>query len=155
MPHSSDRTIITAAGDTQVRIFDIEYASTTFSSLTDTSSAPPSASATTFNPRRARARPQQPPPTPGKVHDKVSRVYTSHADRVKRIVTESSPHLFLTCSEDGTVRQFDLRQPSEFYTRPHSNANTTRPAPSIFADTDEEDERCSRCRRWCRRRVGE
>lgn len=32
-----------------------------------------------------------------------ARVYRSHADRVKRIVTESSPYLFLTCSEDGEV----------------------------------------------------
>ena len=47
-----------------------------------------------------------------------ARVYRSHADRVKRIVTESSPHLFLTCSEDGTVRQWDLRQPSSAYPPP-------------------------------------
>lgn len=32
-----------------------------------------------------------------------ARVYKSHADRVKRIVTESSPNVFLTCSEDGEV----------------------------------------------------
>ena len=41
-------------------------------------------------------------------------------DRVKRIVTESSPHLFLTCSEDGEVRQWDLRQPSSAYPAPRS-----------------------------------
>lgn len=35
--------------------------------------------------------------------DTNARVYRSHADRVKRIVTESSPYLFLTCSEDGEV----------------------------------------------------
>ncbi|KAJ6613413.1 WD40-repeat-containing domain protein [Mycena sp. CBHHK59/15] len=32
-----------------------------------------------------------------------------HGDRVKRLVTEDSPHLFLTVGEDGTVRQHDLR----------------------------------------------
>ncbi|KAF8914650.1 WD40-repeat-containing domain protein [Mucidula mucida] len=34
---------------------------------------------------------------------------TCHEDRVKRIVTEESPDVFLTVSEDGTVRQHDLR----------------------------------------------
>lgn len=38
--------------------------------------------------------------------DTNARVYRSHADRVKRIVTESSPNLFLTCSEDGEVRLY-------------------------------------------------
>ncbi|KAJ3815513.1 WD40 repeat-like protein [Lentinula aff. lateritia] len=34
-----------------------------------------------------------------------------HEDRVKRIATEESPDRFLTVSEDGTVRQHDLRTP--------------------------------------------
>lgn len=137
MPHSSDRTIITAAGDTQVRIFDIEYAPPTFSSASGDQPQPTA----TPNPRRRRGRTQI-QPTPGKVHDRPLRVYTSHSDRVKRIVTESSPHLFLTCSEDGSVRQFDLRQPSEFYTRPGASVNPTRAAPfAILTNADEEDER--------------
>ncbi|RMZ80016.1 hypothetical protein DV738_g3038, partial [Chaetothyriales sp. CBS 135597] len=49
-----------------------------------------------------------------------ARVYRSHYDRVKRIVTESSPFLFLTCSEDGDVRQWDLRLPSSAYPAPRS-----------------------------------
>lgn len=73
------------------------------------------------------------------------KVYKSHTDRVKRIVTESSPHIFLTCSEDGTVRQFDLRQPSSSYTR----ASSARPSQrSYFGVTltsldllEEEDNR--------------
>ncbi|KAJ7771409.1 WD40 repeat-like protein [Mycena maculata] len=36
-----------------------------------------------------------------------------HDNRIKRIVTEDSPHLFLTVSEDGTVRQHDLRTSHE------------------------------------------
>lgn len=32
-----------------------------------------------------------------------------HTGRVKRVATETSPDIFLTCSEDGTVRQHDLR----------------------------------------------
>lgn len=34
-----------------------------------------------------------------------------HYDRTKRIATENSPYLFLTVSEDGSVRQHDLRRP--------------------------------------------
>ncbi|KAI0092417.1 WD40 repeat-like protein [Irpex rosettiformis] len=37
------------------------------------------------------------------------RILRCHKDSVKRIVTEDSPDLFLTVSEDGTVRQHDLR----------------------------------------------
>ncbi|KAI0698580.1 WD40-repeat-containing domain protein [Cytidiella melzeri] len=37
------------------------------------------------------------------------RILRCHKDAVKRIVTEDSPDLFLTVSEDGTVRQHDLR----------------------------------------------
>ena len=39
------------------------------------------------------------------------RVLRCHRDRTKRIATENSPSLFLTVSEDGTVRQHDLRRP--------------------------------------------
>lgn len=46
------------------------------------------------------------------------RVYSCHTDSVKRIVTESSPYLFLTCSEDGDVRRWDTRESSLFYPRP-------------------------------------
>lgn len=34
-----------------------------------------------------------------------------HEDRIRKIaLEESNPYLFLTCADDGTVRQFDLRQ---------------------------------------------
>lgn len=107
MPHSNDRTLVTASGDCQVRVFDLEHSSSNF--------MPPSNN-----------------PHPGNRHlnhffrntkyrgagDTGAKVYRSHADRAKRIVTESSPHLFLTCSEDGEVRQWDLRLPSSAYPKP-------------------------------------
>ncbi|GAB7352950.1 hypothetical protein MBLNU459_g3525t1 [Dothideomycetes sp. NU459] len=112
MPHSNDRTLITAAGDHEVRIFDIEYSG----GATESSAAATIAA----NSRRGRRN---------TIYDGVKylsdgdtncRVYRSHGDRVKRIVTESSPHLFLTCSEDGEVRQWDLRQPSSAYPSPRT-----------------------------------
>jgi hypothetical protein len=41
------------------------------------------------------------------------RVLRCHTDRTKKIATENSPSLFLTVSEDGTVRQHDLRRPHQ------------------------------------------
>ena len=126
MPSSDDRTVITCAGDGEVRVFDLEYAG-----------APQAASRASnmaSNGRRARRN---------NVYDGVrylsdgntnARVYRSHGDRVKRIVTESSPHLFLTCSEDGEVRQWDLRQPSSAYPRgPRMNepSDSSIPPPLI------------------------
>ncbi|KAL9045530.1 MAG: hypothetical protein Q9214_001437 [Letrouitia sp. 1 TL-2023] len=109
MPHSDDRTVVTCAGDAEVRVFDIEHSG---------HSTIPSASLNSSNPTSQQ---------PGNVYkgvrylsygDTNTRIYRSHADRVKRIVTESSPFLFLTCSEDGEVRQFDLRMPSSAYPAP-------------------------------------
>ena len=110
MPHSRDRTVITAAGDGEVRVFDLEYAG---------QAGAASAASHLASEGRRRGR--------NNVFDGVKylsdgdtdcRVYRSHGDRVKRIVTESSPYLFLTCSEDGEVRQWDLRQPSSAYPSP-------------------------------------
>lgn len=39
------------------------------------------------------------------------RILKCHNDRTKKIATENSPFLFMTVSEDGTVRQHDLRRP--------------------------------------------
>jgi len=97
---SNDRTVISAAGDSEIRVFDIDRVSTTASS---------SARGQGFASRGIQYLSEA---------DTNCRVYRSHSDRVKRIVTESSPYLFLTCSEDGDVRQFDLRQPSSAYPRP-------------------------------------
>ncbi|KAF3937199.1 hypothetical protein ABW19_dt0204113 [Dactylella cylindrospora] len=95
MPHSGDRTIVSCAGDGEVRVFDVNYSATSID---------------TANSSFSRSSDQT-----SKLHhaETNARVYRSHRDRVKRIVTENSPHLFLTCSEDGDVRQFDTRAPSE------------------------------------------
>jgi nuclear receptor interaction protein len=44
--------------------------------------------------------------------DTNARKFRTHTDTVKRIVTEDNPFYFLTCSQDGDVRQWDSRQPS-------------------------------------------
>ena len=112
MPHSNDKTVVTAAGDHEVRVFDLEYAG----KYKDASNASSAAAARQTRGFGSHGLEQ--------VYQGVrylsdgntnARVYRSHSDRVKRIVTESSPYLFLTCSEDGEVRQFDTRLPSSAY----------------------------------------
>ena len=87
MPHSSDRTLVTAAGDTTVRIFDIEYAPTTYSSLSEPP-PPPEPGVPLVMRSRLGLRPQR-SPQPGRIHRTASRVYAAHACRAKRIVTEN------------------------------------------------------------------
>lgn len=107
MPHSNDRIIVSAAGDGEVRIFDIEYSGR--------SSVPSSMSNLGSGRRRNIIYNGVRYLSEG---DTNAKVYRSHSDRVKRIVTESSPYFFLTCSEDGEVRQWDIRQPSSAYPAP-------------------------------------
>ena len=125
MPHSSDRTVVTCAGDSEVRVFDLEYAgAATQAGSNDSFTA--STRSRRFNNffRNARWLNE------GNTN---CRVYRSHADRAKRIVTESSPHLFLNCSEDGEVRQWDLRQPSSAYPAPRGGRG------SRFRETIDSD----------------
>ncbi|KAG0170882.1 hypothetical protein DFQ30_001865 [Apophysomyces sp. BC1015] len=83
IPHTSDSVIVSAAGDAEVRVFDVNASSS------------------------------------GVIQDGLRQAYTCHSDRVKRIgLDEQKPHEFLTCSEDGTVRHFDLRRPHKC--TPHS-----------------------------------
>ncbi|CAL8575654.1 hypothetical protein XPA_001567 [Xanthoria parietina] len=110
MPNSDDRTIVTCAGDSEVRVVDIENSGrTTIPSGTTDSTTMGAQLHNMYKGVQYLSH-----------GDTNTRVYRSHADRVKRIVTESSPFLFLTCSEDGEVRQFDLRLPSSAYPSPSS-----------------------------------
>ncbi|CAA7259796.1 unnamed protein product [Cyclocybe aegerita] len=83
LPQSS--RIATAAGDTQVRVFDVQ------SALAPTNVA------------------QDLTETVLSTNQSCIRVIRCHSDRVKRVVVEESSDLFLSLSEDGTVRQHDLR----------------------------------------------
>ncbi|KAI0638189.1 WD40 repeat-like protein [Trametes polyzona] len=95
LPHSS--RIVTVAGDNQVRVFDHEKAA----------GYPGDDGETHYHSRQAAIR-----------------ILRCHDGRVKRIVTEDSPDLFLTVAEDGTVRQHDLRVP-------HSCTSDSCPAPLV------------------------
>jgi nuclear receptor interaction protein len=97
MPYSNDRTIVSATDD--VRIFDIEYSG--HSALRSTGNM--------GGEGRARSRLTL---TEG---DTNAKAFRCHNDTVKRIVTEDNPFYFLTCSNDGEVRQWDVRQPSKAY----------------------------------------
>ncbi|PVH97813.1 WD40 repeat-like protein [Periconia macrospinosa] len=108
MPYSNDRTIVSATDD--VRIFDIEHSG--HSALRGTSSR-------RSNGARYRVGIQGIPDgitlTQG---DTNAKAFKCHSDTVKRIVTEDNPFYFLTCSEDGDVRQWDIRQPAKTYPQP-------------------------------------
>lgn len=107
MPHSNDRTVVTCAGDSEVRVFDLECSGGN--------------QATSGVSENTRSRRLDNFFTGCKWYNEANtnaKAYRSHADRAKRIVTESSPFLFLSCSEDGEVRQWDLRLPSSAYPPP-------------------------------------
>lgn len=98
MPHSNDATLVTCAGDCEVRVFDIEHSSR--SPLPSTQSPQTSGGIGGIGGGLNHLYHGVRYLSEGNTR---ARIYRSHADRVKRIVTESSPYLFLTCSEDGEV----------------------------------------------------
>ncbi|KAF2132240.1 WD40 repeat-like protein [Dothidotthia symphoricarpi CBS 119687] len=101
MPYSNDRTIVSATDD--VRIFDIEHSG--HSALASGSRSQPGR-------RRIGMALDGVTLTEG---DTNAKQFRCHTDTVKRIVTEDNPFYFLTCSNDGDVRQWDVRQPSKTY----------------------------------------
>ena len=132
----SDNKIVSCAGDWEVRVYDVEYAPTA-NTLTS-SSKPVMTTAVPPSSYRSRRDNIMSLPEPAKLYnigEAETRVFTSHTDRAKRIVTEGSPWLFLTCSEDGEVRQFDLRQPSQYYSR-GSGSSEVRFRASLFPGID-------------------
>ena len=96
MPCSNDNTLVTCAGDSQVRVFDLEH--------TSRSTKPPSSSTARISTaRQIRLRNLYKGVRYLSWAETGAKTYKSHTERVKRIVTESSPYVFLTCSEDGEV----------------------------------------------------
>ncbi|KAJ3541920.1 hypothetical protein NMY22_g3702 [Coprinellus aureogranulatus] len=94
--------IVTCAGDKQIRVFDATTALEVRDGLE-----------TEFSARSCSGR-----------------VIRCHNHRVKKIVTEESPDCFLSLSEDGTVRQHDLRMR-------HSCREDACPAPLVeMRDSD-------------------
>ncbi|KAI9891780.1 MAG: hypothetical protein M1814_002344 [Vezdaea aestivalis] len=133
MPYSSDRIIVSCAGDCQVRVFDIEY-----SSKSSAANGSPNIGSLGRSEGRSSISIERSGLRQRGESNTDCRVYRSHSNRVKRIVTESSPFHFLTCSEDGEVRQWDLRQPSSAYPSQRSRSQRERssnpensPAPLI------------------------
>ncbi|BGP01869.1 hypothetical protein JCM10021v2_005577 [Rhodotorula toruloides] len=101
-PGMSNR-LFSCAGDSTVRVFDLSLATN------------PQLSSVTIHPPASSVH------KPWTHHEDATactRVFRCHFDRVKRVATEASPDVFLTCSEDGTVRQHDLRE--------HHNCRTSR-----------------------------
>ncbi|KAF2022189.1 WD40 repeat-like protein [Aaosphaeria arxii CBS 175.79] len=106
MPYSNDRTIVSATDD--VRIFDIEHSG---HSMYGSSSSRPDRSS---QPRR-RVGLHAVDGVTLTEGDTNAKAFRCHTESVKRIVTEDNPFFFLTCSEDGDVRQWDIRQPARAY----------------------------------------
>lgn len=108
----------------QVRVYDRSLATN-----------PTLSSSTVF---RSSSDSTHPPWTHHEAASACTRVLRCHTSRVKRVATENSPEVFLTCSEDGTVRwAFPTRarllsaeaDPPFLFT-----GNTTCPPPTPVVD---------------------
>ncbi|OXG48096.1 hypothetical protein J010_04775 [Cryptococcus neoformans] len=85
LPYANTPRIVSVAGDRDVRVYDVESLGRRMGEAGDWELDGVSGEGVTL--------------------------LKCHKNRVKRIATENSPSLFLTVSEDGTVRQHDLRRP--------------------------------------------
>ena len=104
---SNSQRLFSAAGDCTARVYDLSLSSNSSLSTTlmNTTTSSHHQSHLSWSHHSSSA---------------CTRVINCHTDRVKKISTEPySSDLFLTCSEDGTVRQHDLRLP-------HQCGGTTR-----------------------------
>ncbi|KAG9046364.1 hypothetical protein FS837_004588 [Tulasnella sp. UAMH 9824] len=106
LPYTADMKMVTCSADREVRVFDLGKSNGSEDRLRVAGGGS----------RRWYERPES---------QCCVRVLNCHTRRVKRIVTEDSSDLFLTVSEDHTVRQHDLRTPH--HCRPSGNC----PAPLV------------------------
>ncbi|GAA5874469.1 hypothetical protein JCM8547_007370 [Rhodosporidiobolus lusitaniae] len=90
-PRNENR-LFSCAGDSTVRVYDLSLATNPKLSINAVTPTAPHRPFSFYENKTA-----------------CTQVFRCHTDRVKRISTETSPDVFLTCSEDGTVRQHDLR----------------------------------------------
>ncbi|KAG7531942.1 hypothetical protein FFLO_04010 [Filobasidium floriforme] len=103
LPQANHPTIASVAGDSRVMVYDVERLGRTNSVVDELD---------------------------GRSGSGVKEIMC-HTDRVKRISTEDNPHVFLTVSEDGTVRQHDLRTHHRCRTGPRRGTNC--PVPLLEA----------------------
>ncbi|KAJ9474314.1 hypothetical protein PHBOTO_004382 [Pseudozyma hubeiensis] len=98
-PNASECRLFTCAGDSHVRVFDINYMSAGTSHIQGSEGEV----VRTPTGREYNVWPEH--------SGACVRLFRCHRGRAKRISTEVSPDVFLTCGEDGDVRQMDLRVP--------------------------------------------
>ena len=126
-PNCASQRLFTAAGDGPVRVFDLERAtdSTIRSVHRSNNRGLKGFEYTLWNEENTRQVTET---------SCCIRVFKCHRSRVKRIATEQSPDTFLSCGEDGTVRQMDLRA--------HHNCDSRDvpfPLPSFLQDVTFQD----------------
>ncbi|GAA5825498.1 hypothetical protein JCM11251_007011 [Rhodosporidiobolus azoricus] len=92
----TETRMFSCAGDATVRVYDLNLA--TNSALNSSTISPSGGSSSSHQPW-----------THHEDASACTHVFRCHLDRVKRVATEASSDVFLTCGEDGTVRQHDLR----------------------------------------------
>lgn len=106
LPNASTPTVVSCAGDREIRVIEVERLERV-----------DRASHRSLDPGESDDwRYYSPMERSSKSRTELNgqsgvRVLRCHKDRTKRIATENSPFLFLSVSEDGTVRQHDLRRP--------------------------------------------